>query len=335
MIRIYLCDDEENVLHQMKTALERKIFMEDYDMEVACAAATARELLDAVQDGGRGIYFLDVDLKDSQWDGFQLGRELRRRDPHGTLVYITGYGDLAWRTFQYHLEAFDYIVKEPGCTGPSAARCLEAVHARLLDERRDPAEMFSLRSGDGTRHIPLTDILFFETAHKAHHVFLHTADSRMDFVGSLGELERELGGRFIRVHRAYLAADKIEVVDWKRNKVRVGGRSVCCPGPGKRNCEKSWVGTCEALPSFLSFRKDSRRLGNLAHGTYGAVVYFPMQTGGRRTVENAMKKEHFVEVYNQGIVNVAWILVDTATGVNYVPTSHNKANGKPVVTPMN
>ena len=238
MIRIYLCDDEEAVLHQIKTALEWKIFVENYDMEVACAAA-ARELLDAVRDGSRSVYFLDVDLKDGEWDGFTLGRELRRRDPHGTLVYITSYGDLAWKTFQYHLEAFDYIVKEPERIGPSAARCLEAVHARLLDERRDPAEVFSLRSGDETRHVPLADILFFETAPKAHHVFLHTADSRMDFVGSLNELEQELGGRFVRVHRAYLAAwDKIEAVDWKGSRIRVGSRECLLSRAGKSELKK-------------------------------------------------------------------------------------------------
>ncbi len=206
---------------------------------MAWAVSTARELLDAVQDRSRSVYFLDVDLKDGEWDGFTLGRELRRRDPHGTLVYITSYGDLAWKTFQYHLEAFDYIVKEPERTGPSAAQCLEAVHARLLDERRDPAEVFSLRSGDETRHVPLAEILFFETAPKAHHVFLHTADSRVDFVGSLNELETELGGRFIRVHRAYLAAaDKIEAVDWKRSKVRVGGRECLLSRAGKAERRK-------------------------------------------------------------------------------------------------
>ncbi len=243
MIQLYLCDDEEAILLQIKTALEWKIFMENYDMAVVCAASTARELLDAVQDGSRSVYFLDVDLKDGEWDGFTLGRELRRRDPHGTLVYVTSYGDLAWKTFQYHLEAFDYIVKEPERVGPSAARCLEAVHARLLDERRDPAEMFSLRSGDETRHMPLTDILFFETAPKAHHVFLHTADSRVDFVGSLNELEQELGGRFIRVHRAYLAAaDKIEAVDWKGNKVRVGGRECLLSRAGKAELRKKLAG---------------------------------------------------------------------------------------------
>ena len=98
MIGIYLCDDEEAVLHQLKTALEWKIFIENYDMEVACAASSAGELLAAARDGSRSVYFLDVDLRDGEWDGFTLGRELRRRDPHGTLVYITSYGDLAWKT---------------------------------------------------------------------------------------------------------------------------------------------------------------------------------------------------------------------------------------------
>ena len=58
-----------------------------------------------------------------------------------------------------------------------------------------------------------------------------------------------------------------------------------------------------------------------------------------------MAKERFVEVYNQGIVNVVKIMVDTETGVNYVLGSHNKASGtgmtvlvnadgKPLITPM-
>lgn len=244
MISIYLCDDEERVRHQLKTALEWKIFIENYDMRVVCAASAAQELLDTVQDSQRSVYFLDVDLKDGAWDGFTLGRELRRRDPHGTLVYITSYDDLAWKTFQYHLEAFDYIVKEGEQTGPAIARCLEAIHARLLDERRDPAEMFSLRTVDETRHIPLADILFFEAAPKAHHVYLHTADSRLDFVGSLNELEKELNGRFVRVHRSFLAAwDKIETVDGKGNQVRVGGRICLLSRTGKAELKKKLGGS--------------------------------------------------------------------------------------------
>lgn len=242
MIGIYLCDDEEAVRHQIQTALEWKIFVENYDMKVVCSAANAQELLDTVENGKRGIYFLDVELKDGKWDGFRLGQELRRRDPHGTLVYITSYGDLAWRTFQYHLEAFDYIVKQPEQAGASAAQCLEEIHARLLAERWDPAELFTLRTGDMVRHIPMSEILFFETASIPHHILLHTSNSRMDFLGSLNELEKRLGDHFIRVHRAYLvAADKVESIDLKHNKLRVGGHECLLSRTGKSKLRKKMI----------------------------------------------------------------------------------------------
>ncbi len=244
MIGIYLCDDEEAIRHQIQTALEWKICVENYDMKVMCSAANAQELLAAAENEKRGIYFLDVELNDREWDGFRLGQELRRRDPHCTLVYITGYGDLAWRTFQYHLEAFDYIVKEQEQIGPSVSQCLEEIHERLLAERQDPAEKFTLRTGDTVRHVPLNDILFFETASIPHHVLLHTSNSRMDFLGSLNELEIQLGDRFIRIHRAYLVAvEKIEAIDLKHNKLWAGGHECLLSRTGKAELRKKMGGS--------------------------------------------------------------------------------------------
>lgn len=89
------------------------------------------------------------------------------------------------------------------------------------------------------RHIPLSDILFFETASAPHHVLLHTSDSRIDFLGSLNELEIQLGNRFIRTHRAYLvAADKIEAVDLKHNKLWAGGHECMISRAGKAALRK-------------------------------------------------------------------------------------------------
>ena len=58
-----------------------------------------------------------------------------------------------------------------------------------------------------------------------------------------------------------------------------------------------------------------------------------------------MAKDRFVEVYSQGVLNVAKIIVDTETGVNYLLGSHGKQtgtgltalvdqDGRPVVTPV-
>ena len=74
MIGIYLCDDDDAVRHQIQSALEWKILVENYDMKVLCSASHAQELLSTVENGRRGIYFLDVELRDEDWDGFRLGR---------------------------------------------------------------------------------------------------------------------------------------------------------------------------------------------------------------------------------------------------------------------
>lgn len=164
MIEIYLCDDEPAVRQQIQMTLERKILIEGWDMKVVCSVDSPRSFLETWKkiDTRQGIYFLDVDLKDEIWDGFLLGQEIRRLDPHATLVYITSYGDLAYRTFQYHLAAFDYIVKDPEHLEQSVSQCLEAVQTRLAAERRDPKEIFTLRTGDMVRNVPLNEILFLK-----------------------------------------------------------------------------------------------------------------------------------------------------------------------------
>ena len=112
MIPIYLCDDEPAVRRGIRTELEKEILISGYDMEVVCDTGDPEELLDAVRrNGKRGIYFLDVDLKDGRYTGFTLGQEVRKEDPRGFLVYVTAFGELAFETFRYKLEALDYIVK--------------------------------------------------------------------------------------------------------------------------------------------------------------------------------------------------------------------------------
>lgn len=50
MIGIYLCDDEDLIRHQIQTALEWKIFVENYDMKVVCSTANAQELLNMAEN---------------------------------------------------------------------------------------------------------------------------------------------------------------------------------------------------------------------------------------------------------------------------------------------
>ena len=66
-------------------------------------------------------------------------------------------------------------------------------------------QFFTVKFMDTVRHIPVDDILYFETGGKSHRIILHGKKGNMDFTGSIRDLQKSLGGQFLRVHRAYLA----------------------------------------------------------------------------------------------------------------------------------
>lgn len=229
MIHIYICDDEDIVRENIRRIIEKSILIEAYDMKIERSCGSPAELLDHLEKSAqrRNLYFLDVELNCKAYDGFQLGKKIRSLDPHGTIAYITSYKELAYKTFQYHVEAFDYIVKGDGQLHGSVVKCLASFTERMKSENTDTDQFYTLRTGDVIRHVPLREINFFETSSKPHFIILHGEHQRIEFLGSLQDIEAELADQFMRIHRSYLiAVDKIEAIDLKHNQVTVGGE-VC------------------------------------------------------------------------------------------------------------
>lgn len=150
MVPIYLCDDDPQIRAAIRRELEKEILIKGYDMKVAAACAGPEELLEEIQKSGRrGIYFLDVDLKHEQYTGFTLGQAIRKMDPRGFLIYVTAFGELAFETFRYQLEALDYIVKEnPEEMFAGIRKCLAAVVERMQDEKEDDRAYFTVKFMD-------------------------------------------------------------------------------------------------------------------------------------------------------------------------------------------
>lgn len=206
MFPVYICEDDEKIRAAQEEYLRKQILIKGYDMEIALCSGHPEEIIRAVRESpGRGIYFLDIELKGEPMDGFGLGQEIRRLDSRGFLIYVTAFQDLAFETFRYHLEALDYIVKgNPRKMQEGIRRCLEIITERMRKEEGEEREFFSVKVMDVVRHIPVDEIVFFETAGRTHRIELHAVNDRMDFIGSMQDLEEKFGKRFLRVHRAYL-----------------------------------------------------------------------------------------------------------------------------------
>lgn len=227
MIPILLCDDDDKIRNEIARQVNNQILIQQYDMEIAVSCDSPVILLEELKKivTKRNIYFLDVDLNHPEYDGFLLGKKIRELDPNGTIVYITSFKDLAYKTFQYHIEAFDYIVKDnPQALTNAVSGCLSSLENRLKKEKADPTEYYTVKTGDCIRNVPLDDILFFETSPKSHFIILHGLKQRIEFLGNLSNIENNLGEHFIKIHRSFLVAvNKIEEIDLKHNTVTIGG----------------------------------------------------------------------------------------------------------------
>ena len=62
--------------------------------------------------------------------------------------------------------------------------------------------------------------MYFATSGRTHRIELHASRERLDFLGSIKELEEQLGESFLRVHRAYLVqVSQIGEADFKNREL--------------------------------------------------------------------------------------------------------------------
>lgn len=223
MLPIYICEDEEDILEEIEREIKRYVMIHNYDMELRLSTTDPEVLLEQIGlEPKRGIYFLDVDLCHERLDGFHLGQGIRKHDVRGFIVYVTAHDNLAFKTFQYHIEALDYIVKSSSNEMLAGIkRCLDTIVKRMAEEsKNDKNQYFTVKIIDTIKYIPISEIYYFETSSRTHRIILYAENERIDFLGKLQEIEKELPSEFVRTHRSFLVNEnKIKELNLKNNEV--------------------------------------------------------------------------------------------------------------------
>lgn len=228
MLSIFVCEDEQKIREYLVDKIEKYIMIQGYDMTVVCATDNPDTLLAKTQEVKRGIYFLDVDLKHSTYNGFSLAKVIREQDENGFIMFVTTHGELTFETFRLHLEAMDYIVKDEPNVEERLHHCLDVISERVSSEENGVKAYYTVKTRDTLNHILVDDILYFETSSIKHRVILHTKDELLEFPGSLSEVEEKLSDNFLRVHRSFLInRDKIARTILSENRVQLTNGEDC------------------------------------------------------------------------------------------------------------
>lgn len=205
MIEVYICEDDLEQRRMIANYVKGAILINEYDMDIKVVGSNPEEIIEQVKlSENSGLYFLDIDLK-SDKNGLLLAQEIREYDPRGFIIFITAHAEMSFLTFQYKVEALDFILKdEPKQLQNRICECIEHVNKKYMKISRGSGKTFTITRGGRNLTLKYEDIMFFETSVNEHKIIVHTESKSMEFFGKMKEIELEVGKDFIRTHRAYL-----------------------------------------------------------------------------------------------------------------------------------
>ena len=229
MLNIFVCEDNPPQRRAIVEIIQNIVLIEELDMRLVLDAGDPYALLEEVRaNRNTGIYFLDIDLN-SDINGLKLAQQIRLSDPRGFIIFITAHSELSYMTFQYRVEAMDFVLKDnPAEMKVKIHECLLNAMERYTLQTNRTHKVYTLEAGGRKISVDYDDILFFETSSNIHKVILHAKDRQIEFSGTIKELAGTLDDNFVRCHRSFLVNKKnIREVDAKNRMISFNNGETC------------------------------------------------------------------------------------------------------------
>ena len=227
MNNIIICEDNANQRKELEYIIINEI--KNFACEIALSTSDPHDVINHIDNSPSSfIYFLDVDLN-SDLNGFQLAQLIRTHDPNGYIIFLTGHAELTLLTFQYKVQALDYIVKgDINLLKTKIADCFNAIHNSLNAAKAKINNKISIDVGNNVIFLDFKDILFFETSGKEHKISVHTLSGQTEFYGTLKNIETTVSTDFYKVHRSYLVnTTKIKSIDKRKMVIEMINGEMC------------------------------------------------------------------------------------------------------------
>ena len=221
MLDIFVCEDQAAQRQAIVQMIQNTILIEELDMQLVLDTEDPYVLLETVSNSqNTGIYFLDIDLN-STMNGMKLAQQIRLSDPRGFIIFITAHSELSFMTFQYRVEAMDFVLKDnPGEMKVKIKECLVSALERYTLQTSKIHKVYTIETGGRKISIDYNDIFFFETSSNVHKIILHAKDRQIEFNGTMKELAGALDDNFVRCHRSFVVnKKKIKEANCKKRKI--------------------------------------------------------------------------------------------------------------------
>lgn len=185
---------EDDVFHQrrLEKTIDDLVKEQSFHIDEQIVTSRPRELVDEIKGTGyHHLYFLDIDIKGTEKKGLEVARDIREKDPDGTIVFITTHSEFAVLTYQYKVAALDFIAKDQEdehfkVQVKSALDYVESKQKKIVDE-----EAITFTDRQNEFRVPRSDIFYIETTSQPHKLRLIGRKQRIEFYAKLNEIEKK------------------------------------------------------------------------------------------------------------------------------------------------
>lgn len=190
-MRILICDDEQNIIDQIKHYLEEYFTISGYAIPELITFSDGNSLLR--DTGQKDIVFLDIEMPES--NGILVGNELKKQNPQVLIFIITSY--MQYLDDAMRFQVFRYLSKP-----------LE--RARFFQNMNDAMQLYSrltstvvIENGKDSLKMSESDIIYIEA--QARTTLVHTVSGTYPAQKPLHSwIDILHAGSFFQTHKSYI-----------------------------------------------------------------------------------------------------------------------------------
>lgn len=225
-MNIVICEDDINYRNFIKSILDEHINKTRLNATIALSTSDADAVMNYVNNNAEvTVYYLDVKLCDKK-TGFDIAAHIRQQDYISPIIFITSYGDMMPLTYEYKLEALDYIVKNN--SDEVQERIIAALEFAEQRQKQGYVKCLNIQNKQKNFSVPFDEICYIESIKSSHKLNLYYDNGIITFYGLLKDVHEQLDDRFLRCHKSIIInKDKIISVDKKQHLVHLGQGYSC------------------------------------------------------------------------------------------------------------
>lgn len=212
-MKIFICEDENEVLKRIERVIKNYIMINDLSIEIITSSTNPLNILEeSSKHGIANSYFLDIDLGENAMTGIDLGKKIRDIDPFAKLIYITSFDNMQVRILNEMIAPLAYIIKNSSDMDENIRKVLAKAYEQYIKSTRLNSNIgkVPIKVGLKQEFYDISELLYFE-ALEGHKIKLNLVnDKEITFFGKISNLEILHPSIYI-CHRSY--AINLENID--------------------------------------------------------------------------------------------------------------------------